>query len=69
MEEKFYTSAYQRDKNSKALIATDERALDKHKKQKKMAKQIKDQQTDINRLEEEISEMKKIMETLVEKNK
>ena len=66
---KHYTNKYKRDTKSKALVATDVRLLDKHKKQKVLIDTVNQQTEHINKLESDLKYMQQQIQELLERNK
>lgn len=56
-----------RDVNSKAVLNLDKQALDEHRNKKKMVKELFNNNAKINKLEEDVNEIKSLLKQLLEK--
>ena len=63
--EELRTNKFRRDKRTKALLACDERQLEAHEKRKEINK-ARDEH--INKIEDELKQLRQIVDTLVENN-
>lgn len=62
------TTKYQRDRHSKALLANDAGALKAYKTARERAKEIKAYGDDINNLKTEMTEIKLLLQKILERN-
>lgn len=58
-------SQIKRDKNSSAVINTDSKALAAYKARRASAKKLKELETDINTVKQELKEIKKMLQQII----
>ena len=62
------TNSYDRDPDSNALLAVDQHALQKHKRQKQQKHQLQEQADKIESLEQQVQNLQQVIDQFLENN-